>query len=346
MPTISVIVPVYKAEAFLCHCVDSICAQSFTDFELILVDDGSPDNCPAICDSYADNDCRIHVIHQTNQGQAAARNRAITMSQGEWLCFIDSDDMVHPQLLELLYHSVIDVNANLSMCSVVEGTQVTDDFLTTVNKSVVDPIEMNEENLLHIYEQGEHRGWIACAKLIRKSIVLRNLFAAGRIYEDNAVVCRWLVDAGIVADIQDELYFYRVNSQGTTKSAFNIKKLNYLWALSEMIAFFDSIDYRILKKRFCSMYMQASPGYYWRSLNELSSAESARNVKKQMWQIMRKNYRYICLSKSQRFAVYEIFYPHVVKLYRLFRATVRTIRERGINGLLKKIHDHIFGGAL
>ena len=98
MPEISVIVPVYKAEAYLHACIDSILSQTFSGFELILVDDGSPDNCGAICDDYAARDSRVRVIHQENQGQAAARNRALAAAKGEWVCFVDSDDAVHPQM--------------------------------------------------------------------------------------------------------------------------------------------------------------------------------------------------------------------------------------------------------
>ncbi len=92
MPKISIIIPVYNTEQYLRRCVDSVLAQTFTDFECILIDDGSSDNCPAICDEYAEKDCRIRVIHQENQGQAAARNAGIEVAEGKWLLFCDSDD--------------------------------------------------------------------------------------------------------------------------------------------------------------------------------------------------------------------------------------------------------------
>ena len=102
MPKVSMIVPVYRAEAYLHACIDSILSQTFSGFELILVDDGSPDNCGAICDDYAARDSRVRVIHQENQGQAAARNHALAAAKGDWVCFVDSDDAVHPQMLERL----------------------------------------------------------------------------------------------------------------------------------------------------------------------------------------------------------------------------------------------------
>ena len=102
MPEISIIVPVYKVEAYLQTCIDSILAQTFQDFELILVDDGSPDNCPVICDEAARKDPRVRVLHQQNAGISAARNAGLKIAQGNWLGFVDSDDFVAPEFYETL----------------------------------------------------------------------------------------------------------------------------------------------------------------------------------------------------------------------------------------------------
>ena len=120
MPEISVIVPVYKVEQFLHRCVDSILSQSFADFELILVDDGSPDNCGAICEDYKAKDSRIHVIHRENGGLSAARNTGIDYvmahSDSEWIAFVDSDDWVHPDYLRVLYDTAVQTRSDISAC--------------------------------------------------------------------------------------------------------------------------------------------------------------------------------------------------------------------------------------
>ena len=100
MPAISVIVPVYKVEDYLRECIDSILCQTYTDFELILVDDGSPDNCGIICDDYAAKDSRIIVIHQKNGGLSTARNTGLDIATGKYICFADSDDHIKQDLLE------------------------------------------------------------------------------------------------------------------------------------------------------------------------------------------------------------------------------------------------------
>ena len=118
MAKISVIVPVYKVEQYLNRCIDSLLCQTFSDFELILVDDGSPDACPAICDSYAEKDARVHVIHQANGGLSAARNAGIEWSlqksDSEWISFVDSDDWVHERYLESLFSAVRETGAEVA----------------------------------------------------------------------------------------------------------------------------------------------------------------------------------------------------------------------------------------
>jgi len=121
MPEISVIIPVYKVEEYLPACLDSLLAQTFTDFECILVDDGSPDNCPALCDAYAAKDKRFKVIHQEhngeNKGASGARNTGIEHSSSPWIAFIDGDDIVHQSYLSRLYSMVQRHHAQMVWCN-------------------------------------------------------------------------------------------------------------------------------------------------------------------------------------------------------------------------------------
>ena len=111
-PLISVIVPVYKVEPYLCTCIDSILAQTYTNLEIILVDDGSPDNCPAICDAYAQKDARIKVIHKENGGLSDARNAGLEVCNGEYVAFIDSDDTVNTDWLAELFLAIQRTNVD------------------------------------------------------------------------------------------------------------------------------------------------------------------------------------------------------------------------------------------
>ena len=119
-PLLSIIVPVYKVENYLQKCIDSILAQTFTDFELILVEDGSPDGCPALCDAAAAKDARIRVLHQKNGGLSAARNAGLDVARGEWIGFVDSDDYIAPEMYETLYKAVQSTGADLALCDYAE----------------------------------------------------------------------------------------------------------------------------------------------------------------------------------------------------------------------------------
>lgn len=113
---ISVIVPVYRVEQYLDACIESILGQTFQDFELILVDDGSPDNCGEICDRYAGQDARIRAVHQENRGLSGARNTGTGLAEGEYITYIDSDDRIGPEYLEVLYNNAVEYRAQVSVC--------------------------------------------------------------------------------------------------------------------------------------------------------------------------------------------------------------------------------------
>ena len=118
MPTVSVIVPVYNVEKYIHRCVDSILGQTFSDLELIRVDDGSPDNCPSICDEYAAKDNRVRVIHQENRGLSAARNAGLDVMAGEFVSFVDSDDWLEDSFLEVMLKHIWNEESDIAMCGV------------------------------------------------------------------------------------------------------------------------------------------------------------------------------------------------------------------------------------
>ena len=119
-PEISIVVPVYRVEKYLNSCIDSLLAQTFADFEVILVDDGSPDACPALCDAAAAKDGRIRVIHQANKGLSGARNAGLDAAKGAWIGFVDSDDYIAPEMYEVLYQAVQSTGADLALCDYAE----------------------------------------------------------------------------------------------------------------------------------------------------------------------------------------------------------------------------------
>lgn len=117
-PKISIIVPVYNVEKYICRCIDSILNQTFSDFELILVDDGSPDNCPQICDYYFNMDNRVKVIHKENGGVSSARNAGLDIAKGEYIAFVDSDDWIEEDMYQILYNTSVKYDADVVECDI------------------------------------------------------------------------------------------------------------------------------------------------------------------------------------------------------------------------------------
>ncbi|EME3187758.1 glycosyltransferase, partial [Enterococcus faecalis] len=148
MPKISIIVPVYNVEKYLEKCVRSILAQTFTDFELILVDDGSPDSSGAMCDQFAEQDQRVKVIHKENGGLSDARNAGIEIATGEYLGFVDSDDYIADDMYELLYTNIVKEDADLSICGIYDVYEGKEPIV----KSLIQGTFSREEALLLILQ--------------------------------------------------------------------------------------------------------------------------------------------------------------------------------------------------
>lgn len=339
MPEISVIVPVYKAEDYLHACVDSILSQTVSDFELILVDDGSPDGCGTICDDYAARDSRVRVIHQENQGQAAARNHALSIAKGEWVCFVDSDDAVHPQMLERLGQAAAESGAAMSMCRMLEAPEMPEDFSAPVEVSW-ELLSMEEESLVALFDAGNYPGWVACAKLIRRELVQSHLFCPGRVYEDNEAVCHWIYGAKTIASIPYSLYFYRTNPDSTTQSRFSMKKLDYLWALEGIIRFYSSVGYTTLRERFGTLYAEEAAGDYHRVRYELNDPKAARDIEKAARRLRRE----IPFTKAQFEIMFSAMHPKLTRLYWPLEGAARTLREDGVSGLIRKVGKHLRKG--
>ncbi len=312
MPAISVIVPVYKTEQYLHRCVDSILNQTFSDFELILVDDGSPDNCPAICDEYAQNDSRVRVIHQENQGQAAARNHGVRVAQGQWVSFVDSDDMVHPQLLEGLYLACMEHGTKMAFCDSFAGASAPPEFFSNIPGPIM-VFDVNEKTLLDRYSENKTWYWVVWGKLIDIQIVRDRALTEGRIYEDNAIVCQWIYAAGKVAILDVQMYFYCTEPESTMRSKFSMKHADYLWALEQQIVFYHTVGFQEIKRKITISYM-------YENIKICQKVQD--HFGKRNWIIQQKIRCLLVLIKTgfrptneQILAMGEFFVPHVMAFY-------------------------------
>lgn len=239
MAEICVIVPVYNVELYLHRCVDSILNQTFTNFELILIDDGSPDSCPIICDEYAKKDPRVKVIHQQNGGLSSARNTGIDWcinnSKCNWLTFIDSDDWIHPEMLNTLY---VAVNKNNTAVSVCRG------ILTSDEKIEEEKINLPELLLTEDAYINEPYSMTAWGKLYRKDCFKNRRYPVGKIHEDEYITYQVLFEHKNISVVKNNLYYYFYNNDGIIKSAWNIKKLAAVEAFEAQLEFFKKNNFK------------------------------------------------------------------------------------------------------
>ena len=325
MPQISVIVPVYKVEKYIHRCVDSILGQTYADFELILVDDGSPDNCGAICDEYAAKDSRIVVIHQENGGLSAARNAGIDWtfanSDSQWLTFIDSDDWVHPEYLQRLLDAVLEHNVSVSICGYVP----TDGEEPEIDPESLRSVLWNAEDF---YVQHNVNATIACGKLYRKRCFRDIRYPVGRLHEDEFVTHTILIPAYQVAVIQGSLYFYYVNNQGITKSPWNPQRLHALEATKQQIHYMHKHNCELAYRHAVEKHVVYGAGQMMQLSRQRPHAYMyytalvRRDLRKMLLQ-----YRQI-LTLEKHPAIYELAFPVGMFIFWILRAQVTKVKQK------------------
>jgi len=225
---ISVIVPVYKVEKYLNKCVESILAQTYKNLEIILVDDGSPDGCPAICDEWAKRDTRIHVIHKINGGLSDARNAGLQLATGQYVAFVDSDDWLEPNMYERLYEVLTDTSADIVECGVLFED---DDGNILRDRKCERPIHIytaREALRQLVLEDGVYQ--TVWNKIYRRTVLDGIDFPVGKCNEDEFWTYRVIDCASSYAVIEDTLYHYLQRDSSIMGQVYSIKRLDGLEA--------------------------------------------------------------------------------------------------------------------
>ena len=202
---ISVIVPAYNIEKYLAPCLDSILAQDFENFEIVIVDDGSTDQTSKIADEYQKKFDQISVVHKKNAGLSAARNTGIKKAKGNYLAFIDGDDLIAKSFLSALYGALENTSSDLAVCEIIE-------FLNQIpdEKAVSRPeVKKKEAAVITLLVGQENRDIIVCNKLFKKELFENIKFPIGELHEDNLTTYKLFAEATSVAYIKDKLYYYR-----------------------------------------------------------------------------------------------------------------------------------------
>lgn len=222
---ISVIVPIYNVEKYLARCVDSIVNQTYKNLEIILVDDGSPDRCPQMCDDYAEKDSRIKVVHKKNGGLSDARNAGMAVATGKYISFIDSDDYVSDDFFECLLDVMNKENSDIAECSVVKFYEDNrfDEFSDDLSVKTYDTQDamsaLIAENPFHQHVWN---------KLYKTELVKDIPYAVGKLNEDEFWTYRVFGRANKVARLNKTMYYYFQRSSSIMGVGYNIRRLDAL----------------------------------------------------------------------------------------------------------------------
>lgn len=229
-PLVSIIVPVYNVEKYIENCISSIENQTFTNFELILVDDGSPDNSGKICDEYKAKDDRIVVLHQKNGGQANARNHALDVCHGDYVTFLDSDDYLHQDYLKHILDIAKKYDADIVQCDYLQGQSLQ---FPQCNRK-----ERIEEYNNHSIFLSSKANIIVWGKLYKRDIVLKNRIKEGKFYEDDFTTWKWYYNSQKIVLTNLQLYYYTDNPQSTMAAHRKKPSFDFMDAYRERIGFF------------------------------------------------------------------------------------------------------------
>ena len=293
MPKISIIIPIYKVEKYLEKCLDSVLRQTFTDWEAICINDGSPDKCDEILAKYAQKDKRIKVINQENQGVSISRNNGLKQAEGEYILFLDSDDFIHPQLLEICYtlsekEKAQMVNFNFQNFQIGSTISFPDYQINDLKYTLT--------NTPLYYQTKRHKHKISVntwAKLYRKDLILDLLFIPGITMEDYPHTYAVLAKKPKTVILDTPLYYYTFNPDSISSTDITVKKIqDYHIGLNSLIDIYERTSQKekkfVLHKLFPNILKQQF-NRILRSPKEKQSelyqafAEELNNLKEKGW---------------------------------------------------------------
>lgn len=250
-PLISVIVPVYKVEKYLNRCVESIIVQTYSNLEIILIDDGSPDECPSMCDNWAKKDSRIKVIHKTNGGLSDARNAGIEVATGELIGFVDSDDWIAPDMYQHLYEAMQADDSDIAACGVEivwENGNVSQ-MLTKSGNCVLN----KEKAMKALIEES----WIkqpVWYKLYKTDLIRNILFPIGKYHED-VFWSYQAIGAAERVSVTDRIgYYYWQRSGSIMGEAYSLKRLDAIEALEQRQDYLEKTFPNLALMARCSLW--------------------------------------------------------------------------------------------
>ena len=321
-PLISVIVPVYKTEAYLERCVSSIRNQTYNNLEIILVDDGSPDRSGEICDGYAREDNRIRVVHKENGGLSSARNAGIDVMTGEYVAFVDSDDDIAPDMIETLYGLCVDHDAQIA-CGGIE--RVNDQgHVNYYNENLNDFLLLTREEAMRELLENYRITNSACDKLFHRSVFEDLRMTVGIIYEDCDVMYRCIQKAERVVYTAKPLYHYYLSQGSILRGAFNAKQFDAVTVAKKRMNFYER-EYPEFLDAVRVKFLEMGLELVYQSWNTASCTRMRQELEQELRQMLRE---YPNLPMGKNMKVKVLFFKLGTAAFVLFFDVYRRIRMR------------------
>lgn len=295
---ISIIVPIYNVEKYLADCMESLINQTYENIEIILIDDGSTDNSPEICDQYCKKDNRIIVIHKENEGLSAARNLGADKAKGKYIAFIDSDDLVSLDYIDILYENIIKYNSDIAVVKyqrfksnkdIAEIKNITENKI--INLNMIEYVEralyQNNQTLYSVAAWG---------KLYNTSIFKNIKYPTGKLNEDLAVILELEKYSKRVVCIDSIKYYYRISKNSITTQKFNQKKLDIIEILYSLQKEIDK-NYPNLKNAIINFTYSRSADLL---RDIIDSKDRNKEIEEELWNNVKKYRNLIITDKKSR----------------------------------------------
>lgn len=281
---ITVIIPVYNVEEYLHQCINSVCKQTYTNLQIIIVNDGSTDSSKNICEQYADKDDRILLINKENFGQASARNIALENVKGNYICFLDSDDIMKNDMIEKLYTIQKKTKADIVAC----GFQKFENNINIdINNDIFQKKYSKEDALLDICMDKYLKTYV-WNKLFDKDLFLNRHFEEGRIFEDTALVAYIVAQAKTIVYTNEKLYYYRMRENSTVRQYSKKRYLDELWAYNQQLNLMSRYCYKGEKWIECKIaeIIRDLIDYNYIQKNDLLVTNMKQIYRKNLWLIL------------------------------------------------------------
>lgn len=320
MARVAVIVPVYNVENHIEACIESILNQSFDDFKLILINDGSTDLSGEICEEYKKSYERIELIHQENMGLSVARNTGLENSTERYVTFVDSDDYIHEDMLKILLDNLIENSADISVADfekVYKGLR----HKYEEKKNVIRVLS-NYQAVEKIVEKNDTNMIIACGKIYRRSLFQGIRYPRGKYHEDEFVTYKLLYKAESIVTTTAKLYYYTQRDESITGDKYSLKRLEKLEGLREAVDFFrDKGEYDLELEAKYRYLFNIQIAYYRIKFELKSEKQVLKSLKRDYnnsYKSIKKNMNEFSLKKRlilRFFFYFSNIYCYIVRFF-------------------------------